>query len=238
MKNQRAEIRDQRSVRGFSLIEMMVVIGVIVVLMGLFTGVAVTLNSRNDVRQAESIIAIMDQALKQWETTSERQITYGTPGQPPSAVYDLSEAIYGPNGNNNPPLQGVFLEIIMQDPAAAKILTQIPEKYLKLDNANNPRITDPWGQEIKILFPGRLWVRADPDTVIEDVDNTIRLADETIFGPCVGRRICFISGGPDGKLKPDVQGPSGTDRGEFADNIYSYPLVVLPPSPTMGGPLG
>src|SRR5687768_4208415 len=76
--------------RGFTLIEMMVVIGIIVMLVGLTIAVGTSIHAKAEVSQTEHMLTTLDQALREWELTAERQISYGTNGDPPgsNAVYD------------------------------------------------------------------------------------------------------------------------------------------------------
>lgn len=80
-------------------------------------------------------------------------------------------------------------------------------------------IFDPWGQRIAVNFPGRAATKAEIagfPARIDGEDGTVRTLDECWMGTCRNRKICFLSGGPDG------------DLGTLADNIFSYEMLPRP----------
>jgi prepilin-type N-terminal cleavage/methylation domain-containing protein len=62
--------------RAFTLIEMVVVIGIIVLLAALTVAVSSTLTRKAEERQAEDTLRLLDMALQEWETAADRQISY------------------------------------------------------------------------------------------------------------------------------------------------------------------
>jgi prepilin-type N-terminal cleavage/methylation domain-containing protein len=213
--------------RGFTLIEMMVVIGIILLLVALTVGVTVALASKSESREAESIIKVLDLALTEWESTSERQLTYGA--ETPTTPYDFDSAQYDADPDK---LQSDFLKIMMRNPQVADMLAQIGGDRLR-DVDPDPdvrvlRIIDPWDRPIRVLFPGRKWTTGTTEP--RDLDGTIRTQSaeqnattEAKFGSCVNSRICFISSGPDGQ--DGNLGGTQAQQGQSADNIESYPLI-------------
>lgn len=214
--------RLQPSRTGFSLIEMMVVIGIILLLVALTVGVTAALHAKSETRQAESMLMLLDQALSEWERTSERELSYG-PGSPP---YDFNSVTYGPNPDA---LQSAVLEVLMRNAAVANILAPITGDRIKdMDPAQNVRVLrvfDPWDKPVRVLFPGRKWVSTD-SPARKDIDGTIRTDEELVLGICVNKRIAFISGGPDGALgTADLGSANPQPSPQHADNIESYPLL-------------
>lgn len=231
--------------RCFTLVEMMVVIGIIVMLLGLIVGVTVILTSKSEIRETENILKIMDMAQHEWRTEAEREITFGFLNIPSRAVYDIDEGLYGPGGFQSAMLQSLYLKMITQNQHVETIIAQISPDRLVRNSGGNMRIVDPWENNIKIIFPGRLWAGpnnltgwpGDPGTVIKDRDGTVRTTDEKAFGECVAGGMLFVSFGPDGKpgdLHLDKSLSSLTaaelnDVKDASDNIYSYlPLQDRP----------
>src|ERR1043165_1057793 len=97
MRRERAAISDQRSANGsglhgedsrgkrrsFTIIELMVVVGIIILLVGLTVGVAAILNQKSETRQVEQVLKLLDTALQEWELAAQRQMTWGP--NPPDA---------------------------------------------------------------------------------------------------------------------------------------------------------
>ncbi len=68
--------------RGFTLVELLVVIGIIMLLAALVLTVGTGLLRQSDVRATQNTMRLLDIAVQEWETTSDRQIQYGLNGQP------------------------------------------------------------------------------------------------------------------------------------------------------------
>ena len=96
---------DRAARHGFTLVEMVVVISIIVMLVGLTVGVAVILSRKSEERETESILKLLDLAMTEWETASERTLTFGINDQPfVGAVYDIDETPYDFIANRRPTL--------------------------------------------------------------------------------------------------------------------------------------
>ena len=68
--------------RGFTLIEMVIVVGIIVLLAALTITVGSGLRQRGEIGETESRMKIISMALETWETARERTVTYGIDGEP------------------------------------------------------------------------------------------------------------------------------------------------------------
>lgn len=243
--------------RAFTLIELVVVIGIIVALAAIILGVAGALSRKSEADQTRNVLNLMDLAMGEWETSSDRKLSWGMDGIPtPNMKYEIQ------SGYTSPPPEGVAgaqisdcLMKLRSSTGSKEILARINDKLLVRTNPPNSRILirDLWDKEIVMVHPGRLpnpLIATDPipdpsnpinvDKI--DKDGTIRTTDalaninrdgsEVRFGICVNRRICFVSGGPDGELGDlhlDVAAGSLTpaqlkDIALAADNIYSYAL--------------
>ena len=62
--------------RAFSLIEMMIVIGIIAILAGLTLGISNSVLRGSEIRKTEDAITLLDTALQEWETEMGRSITF------------------------------------------------------------------------------------------------------------------------------------------------------------------
>jgi prepilin-type N-terminal cleavage/methylation domain-containing protein len=97
--------------RAFTLIEMVVVIGIIVLLAALTVAVSSTLTRKAEERQAEDTLRLLDMALQEWETAADRQISYGKPDEPTAGMrYDVPEDITpGDNNDHLVTRQAIFM---------------------------------------------------------------------------------------------------------------------------------
>lgn len=211
---------------GFSLVELVVVVGIIIVLVGLTVAVLTSLTRGSESRTTANLLTLLDSAYAEWRISSERDVSYGVDGQPQAGVvYEIQQAI-----PSSPPGTGIdheptdeLLAILNRHAPARQILANLSGDLLrKHDPSDELTVFDAWETEIITVFPGRLWVSGDPGT--PDTDGTIRTPFEQVFGACVNRRIRFVSAGPDGRFG-DLSAAVGTPLyEETKDNIYSYPL--------------
>lgn len=245
--------------RAFTVLELVVVIGVILILMTLALTVTGSVLAGNDRRSMQSTFLLLDQAIASWQAQTGRELSFGrraipngTTGTPdftvsaagPSAGFDIYEENF-----NSPYAICVILDRLASNPEAAEIIAKIPSTALRLvpkntmgtavealpagwtgsDAQGDPNqmpsdvglireVCDPWGKRIGVVFPGRL-ARANELSAsgnsVDREDGSVRTLDESVFGVCRGRKICFVSAGPDGDF--------GT-----GDEIYSYELLPRP----------
>ncbi|MFK7959438.1 MAG: type II secretion system protein [Phycisphaerales bacterium] len=101
-------------------------------------------------------------------------------------------------------------------------------------------VLDAWGKPIRAVHPGPSfddWRAIMPATTFPDEDGTVPInattlplitsdsgsnlyATESVYGGAKGRRMYFVSAGPDGKFGR-VSGGNAQEREEAADNVYS-----------------
>lgn len=75
--------------RGFTLVEMVVAIGIIVLLAALTITASLALVERSEVRQTQSRLQLLDLALSEWETQAERKLRWGDPNAVFNIDYDI-----------------------------------------------------------------------------------------------------------------------------------------------------
>ncbi len=80
--------------RGFTLIEMLVAIGVIVVLAALTVSASVALVRKSEVDRTRNVLTQLDIAVKEWEMRADRKLTWGVdPDDPPqgNSPYEITD---------------------------------------------------------------------------------------------------------------------------------------------------
>ena len=70
--------------RGFTLLEIVVVISLILFLVGLTLSVGVTVIERSEITQTENTMRLLDMALQEWEIAADRKLSWGD-----GATYDM-----------------------------------------------------------------------------------------------------------------------------------------------------
>ncbi len=65
-----------RARRGFSLVELTIVIGVIIILVSLVLAVSTIVIAKNEERSTASTLAILDAAVKEWERQVDHRVTF------------------------------------------------------------------------------------------------------------------------------------------------------------------
>jgi type II secretory pathway pseudopilin PulG len=216
-----------RAHRSFTLVEMVVVIGIIVVLAALTFAVGVAVVQNSEVRQTEATIRLLDAAVREWEARSDRKISAGPAA--PGAVYDIEQADTETLQAASERITEALFAIISRNASVKEILAKVDPQFVKretIDDGSGGQIEtfefrDAWGNLIVAVLPGRPWVTADP--YYRDDDGTIRTQIELTCGPTANRQICFVSAGPDGQygdIENDVIEPA-------RDNVYSYPTDVV-----------
>jgi prepilin-type N-terminal cleavage/methylation domain-containing protein len=228
----RSRRRATRARRAFTLLEILIVVGVILILASLVVGVSSALLKRAERSSVENAMAIVESALGEYEATVGRPMTYD------GATVPLTGAIVDVREPANPaglPANGVIvgrargqgiyaLNLMAQTEATKPILAGIPTDLYRPDRTNptypasdatyapsvttpaNPRgeLVDTWGNRIVWVFPGRPF-RFGVDTGLPDPDGTVRTTVENLFGVCTNRRICLVSAGPDGLFGFDLE---------------------------------
>jgi prepilin-type N-terminal cleavage/methylation domain-containing protein len=246
--------------RAFTLVEMVVAVGIVVILVALTVSASVVIVRRSEVRETENMLRLLETAMLEWEQTVDRKLTWGEFDVPDGARYEIYEQDDWPDGPtavDYDDSMATMLRKIEQLEQTSSILAQMDTDFLERQTDPNDQdrtilqVRDPWGTVIVLLHPGRV---AEPQFPFEDdladadPDGTIRVgrglfvdatAREDRLGICRGRKVCFVSAGPDGEfgdLHLDVAESSLApgqldDVRQADDNIYSYELSRERPGP-------
>lgn len=218
--------RTARRSPGFTLIELVVVISIILLLVGLTMSVGLAVRSQSETRQTENVLILLDQAVKQWQIAADRQLSWGKNDTPVGAVYDVE----GEDAGGSPIPADVqliqLLERIRTNSAARDILAQIDNDFLQQEREDNVTfltLVDPWDSPVCLIHPGRLPDLINyPTDFVGDIDGTIRTDHENRFGIALNRGLLFLSAGPDGEFG-DLRADPGSDAfKQTQDNVYSY----------------
>ncbi len=209
----RDQVRDEpchRAARlGFTLVEMMVVIGVLVLLMGILVAVYPMVTARAESSETKSTLTLLDTAMKEWELTADRRITFG-----PGANYDIDESLSAEQRLS------LLLSILSRNTQVKEILAQVNPEFFTYDGTTY-RLVDSWGERVTVIFPGV------KDTLVPpaDLDGTVRTADENTLGIATSQQVCFVSAGPDGKFGDLSQDQDSVEYTQTQDNVYSYEVL-------------
>lgn len=240
-----------RRKRGFTLVEVVIVIGLIVLLAGLVLSVSVSVVRGSEVRQTEQVLLLLDSALKEWEASSERKISWGDDGPTfPRAIYEMQR--------DTPYVLMITecLETIARVSRVKSVIALIDPQFVHSYDSNSTAPTPPWilqtdpndpnGPDALTLFndgllngmlsvldawdhpilavhPGRLFDPNNPNDT-RDADGTKRLDLENACGVAANRRILFLSAGPDGKFG-DLRDPVALEQTK--DNVISYSPIPI-----------
>ncbi len=235
---------------GFTLVEVVIVIGLIVLLEGLVLSVSVSVVRGSEVRQTEQVLLLLDSALKEWEASSERKISWGDDGPTfPNALYEMQLdtpyilmitecletiarvrqvksviALIDPQFvhtyDSNATAPPWILQTDPHDPNCPDALTAFNNNDLD----GKLSVLDAWGRPILAVHPGRV---RDPInfpsdlSATVDADGTIQVVLETACGIAANRQILFISAGPDGKFG-DLSNADPEALEQTMDNVISY----------------
>lgn len=221
----------RRSRRAFSLVEMVIVIGIIVLLVGLTVAVLTSLTRGSETRRTQDMLTLVDTAYQEWKNVSERDISYGIADQPQVGMtYEIDQDTtvgIPPGTGDDHEATDELLSDLLANAQSKTILANIDSELLRTPTAahpDEPRLEDAWETEVITVFPGRVWVSSFDPAGNKDVDGTIRTQFEVAFGVCQNRRIRFVSAGPDGQFGDVSAAPSALMYSWTKDNVYSYPL--------------
>ncbi|MBM4113745.1 MAG: prepilin-type N-terminal cleavage/methylation domain-containing protein [Phycisphaerae bacterium] len=227
-------IRSGRAPGAFTLLELLITIGIIALLAGIVLAVGSAVLRGAEARQMEAAFRALDEAVGEFERARGQKITYQRIGDPagsydcveisnPPGAYSIVHLLNGRNWAAND-----FRPLIAGNERSLEILKRIDTDLLRRDASTFPpagnglnavptpriELVDPWGNRVAVIFPGR---PKNPGE-LGDADGTVRTSDENQLGACRDGRIGFVSAGPDGNF------------GTREDNIFSYELVYpLPP---------
>ena len=229
-----------RPAAGFSLLELTIVIGIILLLAALVVAVSTAVIAANEKRNTQNTLAVLDAAIKEWERQVDRPVSFqnatGETGawdivlDPTIASLGIPAAVTQYNGTGD--LQKhrrrtvALIELLARQPDVETVLARLPEDtFRRVRTATTPvqfsnakEAIDAWGNPIIAIFPGRAFRTGDTGNA--DLDGSIRTVSENASPrTCQNRQVLFVSAGPDGAFT-DNGSTAGVD--ESADNLYSY----------------
>ena len=238
-----------RPAKGFSLVELTIVTGVIVLLAGLTMSAGTAVVRHSEHRVTTTALSQLDAAVREWELQADRKLRWW------QIHYDHADAYAGSDLHSDTRevlIVTEILDVIRRTEGVRQILAQIePELVYQYRDATaswldqpiersevNSRfiggltVVDAWGTPIYATHPGSLWT---PDSYApfseweRDPDGTIRTYNEEAYGVAPNRTIVFVSAGPDQRfgLRSEFL-PQETQamREARRDNIYSIPGTV------------
>ena len=229
----------RRGPAGFTLTELVISIGLILLLAGLALSVSVAVIEQSERRQTQTVLALLDTAVKEWELTAERTLSWWngkSDGDREAADvhFDTAEVL----------IITEILKVISRSEQVKRIIAGIdPDlvhtytagtlppwidaslQYQIYDFNGNLTVLDPWGTPIYATHPGRIWTPGDCGP---DPDGTNQTVNEKRYGVAPNRRVVFVSAGPDQRfgLSEEFNLLNADDRKAAiakarADNIYS-----------------
>lgn len=209
-----------RARRGFTLIEMVVAIGVIVILATLAVTAFGVVTKRSERRSTESTLTLLDLALQEWESEAARSISWGVDDDPPGSTYELQA--------DTPHLLSIseLMRVLRRSPSAQTVLARIAIDRVHVYDSADPTVPA-WlgaGDPTDWNDPGAAAARAaylsgdwdDLPTVLDAWETPIRV----VHPGRVAR-----AGAPfgDDLSKADVDGTVRVDS-NFTDGPFAYPM--------------
>ena len=239
--------------RAFTLVELLVVIGIIAVLAGLVLAVGAGVAARSERQQVENVFLILDQAIVAVEQQRGQDLVFnrrtgsGSASTSDGMKFSDVDEIAGANVAYIMPR---VVGLLVANQAAWQLLSGIPGDLLRREQKTWPdnvsttwNLRDPWGEQIVVVPPGRAATRgemkqardlikansdtkrADPLGIGIDLeDSTVRTTDESLLQViCKGRRWLFISKGPDRQLGVPPWAVSGLPSSRVDSNGDGIP---------------
>jgi prepilin-type N-terminal cleavage/methylation domain-containing protein len=168
--------------RGFTLVELLVVIGVIAVLAGLVLAVGSGVASRSERQQMQDAFSLLDQAIAELESARGQPLVFqrvngtASDGLPFYDVVQLQVPFSDSRGADY--IICALLELLMRNEKSREFLTRIsPDLLRKIDTSNpnnegkfvvgdktyqfNYVLKDPWGETVKAYPCGRPATRGE-----------------------------------------------------------------------------
>lgn len=139
--------------RAFTVLELVIVIGVILVLMSLALTVTSVVLAANDRRSVQSTFVLLDQAITSWESQAGREMTAGRRANPPGTptVPDFTLGTNGPTAGFEIYEENftstysicIVLERLATTPDSAEIISRIPSTAIRFVPLNGTNAVEP-----------------------------------------------------------------------------------------------
>jgi len=218
------------SKRGFTLLETIVVIGLILILVTLTTLVGTSVTRQAKVRQCTQQLDALDSMLSEYQAEYDAMPPYSEDSYFPPNGYTL--------GGEVRPEVAVFIDLVRGLGSVDNMLAAIPpdtlmERGEMYESAINQKgigmfsgsldfvdtrltIRDPWGMEILYI-----------DSQNIEATTGEGVSDYSGYGIPAARRPYFMSAGPD-RIYYDEDTADAKSDATRKDNIYSYQTVNRP----------
>ena len=216
----------KRAATGFTLVELLVVIGIIAILASMVLAVSGGVLATSERKQVEDTFTLLNKAIQELELTRGQELVFKRFGED-LKFFDVEEV--DPNSKPTPKAYIIpkLLALLRSNDRSREFINKINPDFLKrIEKPSSPLfpnenldLVDPWGNRISVIPCGRPATEremrsayrtvgsakgdplaADPMRIgIDSGDRTVRTNDENTWGVCIGRRWTFFSIGPDGK---------------------------------------
>ena len=139
--------------RAFTVLELVIVIGVILVLMSLALTVTSVVLAANDRRSVQSTFVLLDQAITSWESQAGREMSSGRRANPPGTptVPDFTLGTNGPTAGFEIYEENflttysicIVLERLTSSPDSADIIARLPSTAIRFVPLNGTNAVEP-----------------------------------------------------------------------------------------------
>ncbi len=212
----------------FTLVELLIVIGLILLLAGITLRVGSAMWQQSEIRRTQAAMDLLETALLEWEVESGRSLTwqssdYGQLGSRDD--FDMHDPWIDSNCEDSTDVYLIseLLEVLNRNPKSRAILAKIDSDLLyRYPESGQPRpswitpnsaaaaelsnyggrlvLLDAWEMPIYATHPGVV-VPPSVDPVGKiDSDGTELTHLELKYGAAPNRRMRFVSAGPDGQF--------------------------------------